>query len=366
MVSKPFWFSAPALALALACGPLSLRGQSPTYLYSPAGLEKKEGPAGDDYPFAVPVIRYQQIHDDLGKRALLEGMAFRRDGLRGTPMKAWSVEMEAWMATAKVRTRTMTTTFAANRGNDFTRVLPKSWIHFPDLPRPSAPPAPFAVLVPFKQAFPFKAEGSLLWEVAIHGNRQGTRSNLRIFNYLDAQAPTLAKGPHASFGRGCKSSLGKIPALDGWLRSDGFFRAALTGAPPLEAGITFFGRSDKKFFTYALPLDLTPMGAPGCKLLTDILSFAPFTTDPMGNGLVQAGKVPITAEMEGLTVLLQSLLLDKRANALGIVLSNGVKVTVPKGQGNTGVSRLYSLGDLKASQGLRDFGYGLVTRFRAR
>ncbi len=364
MVSKPLLF--PALALALAWLPAPLLCQTPHYIYSPSGLEKKEGPAGDDYPFAVPVIRYQQVHDDLTRRALLEGMAFRRDGLRTIPMKAWSVEMEAWMTTAKVQARTMTTTFAANRGNDFTQVLPRSWIHFPDLPRPSAPPAPFTAVVPFKQAFPFKAEGSLLWEVAIHGNKQGNLSNSRVFNYLDAQAPTLAKGPHTAFGKGCKSSQGKIPSLDGWLRSDGFFRAALTGAPAFEPGLAFFGRNDKKFFTYTLPLDLGPMGAPGCKLLTDILSFTPFTTDAMGNGLLQAGKVPITAEMEGRAILLQALLLDRGANALGVVLSNGVKIVAPKAQGNTGVSRLYSLGDLKASQGLRDFGYGLVTRFRAR
>ncbi len=364
---RPTSILPPILALAFSwCGWAPLPAQSPTYFYSPASLEKKEGPGGDDYPFAIPVIRYQQIHDDLGQKALIEGMAFRRDGLRRIPMKAWSVEMEAWMTTAKVRARTMTTSFAANRGNDFTRVLPKSWIHFPDLPLPSTPPAPFAVLVPFPQPFPFKATGSLLWEVAIHGNKQGARSNLKVFTYLDAQAPTLSKGAHTPFGKGCKGSLGRVPLLDGWLRSDGFFRAVLSGGSPFQRGLLLFGRSDKRFFTYSLPLDLGPMGAPGCKLLADILSLAPFSTDPMGAGRVQVGKVPITGEMEGMAFFLQALLLDAKANPLGAVFSNGVKVLVPRAQGNTGVSRLYSLGDLKASQGLRNLGYGLVTRFRAK
>ena len=364
MIPRPLLLA--ALVLNPLWGPAPSRAQSPSYFYSPAGLEKKEGPAGDDYPFAVPVIRYQQIHDDLKERALLEGMAFRRDGIRALSMKAWSAELEVWLTTAKVEARTMTTTFAANRGNDFTRVLPRSWVHFPDLPRPATPPAPFTAKVPFSQPFPFKAGGSLLWEVAVYGNKQGSNSNLKIFAFLDAQAPTLAKGPHASFGAGCKGSGGKDPLLDGWLRSDGFFRATLTAGPPGAPGFAIFGRSDKRFFTYKLPLDLGPMGAPGCRLLVDILSLGPLSTDGMGSALVQMGKVPITAEMEGLPLFLQALLVDAKANPLGVTLSNGVRVVVPRAQGNTGVSRLYSLGDLKASQGIRNLGYGLVTRFRAR
>ncbi len=344
----------------------SLRAQTPKFFVSPADLEKREGPGGDDYPFALPVIRYQQVHDDLTRRALLEELAFRRDGLRGTSMTSWSAEMEVWLSTSKVTARTLTTTFAANRGNDHTLVLPRSWIHFPDLPRPKTPPASFLARIPFKHPFPFRAAGSLLWEVAVHGNRQGNRSNLRVFSFLDAQAPVLAKGPHASFGKGCKGSKGQVPLLDAWLRNDGFFRAMLSGVLPYARGFLIFGKSDKTFFTYKLPLDLGPMGAPRCSLFTDVLSLHPVTAGGLGTALYQLGKVPITGEMEGLSILLQAVSLDARANPLGAVFSNAVRMTVPKVQGNTGVSRLYSLGDLKASQGIRDLGYGLVTRFRAK
>lgn len=354
--------AAACLLLAAAWAP----AQTASFRVSPAALAAKEGPTGDDYPFGVPLIRYQQIHDDVKERLFVDGLAFRRDGVRTTAMNRWSVELEAHMATARVAAQLMSNTFLSNRGADFTQVLGRTTVHFPDLPLPASPPAPFAVELPFGLAFPFKAQGSLLWEVAVFGNSQAGKNDIKVFNFLDCQAPTLVRGEAFDYGPGCAGSHGRVPVLEAWVRSDGFFRALLHDGPPLASGFTILGVSEQRWFTTKLPLDLGPIGAPGCALRCDVVVLWPLFVDGLGNGLNQLANVPLTAEMEGVPLFLQCMLADAPANPLGIALTQAVRLLVPPGRTGTGVSRLYSLGDLQASQGLRDLGYGLVARFAVR
>ena len=85
------------------------------------------------------------------------------------------------------------------------------------------------------------------------------------------------------------------------------------------------GNSRDRLGNVTLPLDLTPLGAPGCSLLTNLVTLLPvapvipYTVVPLG---------PETA-LRGLGPVFCQWLAGDTANALGIVVSNGVRIELP-------------------------------------
>jgi len=85
------------------------------------------------------------------------------------------------------------------------------------------------------------------------------------------------------------------------------------------------GLSDSTFGGSALPAPLP--GAPNCMALVSPDAFDATTTSAAGTATM-AIDVPNSASLIGLAVFHQWAMLDANANALGIVLSNGARVSV--------------------------------------
>ena len=356
-----------ALAALLGTLPGAAPAQAQSHLHSPAALATQEGPGGEDYPFGLPRIRYQQVHDDIATMAMIKALAFRRDGDRTTAMAAWSVDMELYLATAEKGSNEMALTFALNRRSDYARVIGRRWINFPALPPPASSPCPFAVDLPFDLAFPFRAKGGLLWEAVVHGNRQGTQVNRKVFTFLDAQVPVAVKGTSTPFGTGCRGSGGKVPTSSSWIRGDGFLRSVITNLPSQVGGVLVFGVSDTRFFIYDLPYPLAYLGAPGCALLTDQAIWLPFAADPFGQAVVQAAGLTVDKHTRNIPIFCQPICLDAKANAMGVTTGPGERLLMPPPMiPEKGIARLYSLEGEPAIKGTLNRGTGLVTRFETR
>lgn len=101
---------------------------------------------------------------------------------------------------------------------------------------------------------------------------------------------------------------------------------AVARLPVNAAALLLIGDSRDWFGTLPLPLDLTPLGAPGCSLLTNVVLALP-TVSPI-QGLTALALGPETA-LRGLAPLYFQWCVADPANALGLLFSNAIAVQVP-------------------------------------
>jgi hypothetical protein len=108
-----------------------------------------------------------------------------------------------------------------------------------------------------------------------------------------------------------------------WLGTTMSLRAAsLPGGPAALA----LGISRTSWGAIALPLDMTPFGAPGCSLQASADLVAGLT----GGGATRSLPlgIPLQPVLLGREFYAQAFVADPLANALGIVVSNGGRLLV--------------------------------------
>lgn len=130
-------------------------------------------------------------------------------------------------------------------------------------------------------------------------------------------------------GAGCQGSNGLIPqhTATGTPEIANSVTYRLTNAPNFAVCASMFGFDNVSWNGAPLPVDLAPVGAPGCKIRIDsVITDAAFTsltgtsqvTLPFANDPALIGRQLFT----------QYLVLDAAANALGITFSNAMRTTI--------------------------------------
>jgi hypothetical protein len=132
-----------------------------------------------------------------------------------------------------------------------------------------------------------------------------------------------------SQGPGCAGMAG-IPQLQLWRDQLPWlgepFVLRLLRLPPGQATLLWLGASDTAWGAVPLPLDLTPIGMPGCALrMSPDLVFPLFQWT--GEAALSVG-IPNDPVLRGNTFYAQGLAVDPRANALGLVVSDAGAATV--------------------------------------
>ncbi len=165
---------------------------------------------------------------------------------------------------------------------------------------------------------------------ADHHPPRGVNGNQANNNAASAGAAYVfvPSGPRATFstiGLGCKGSKTGVPALSNrQLPALGkSFMLDLANAPLATGGLLFFGFAPAS-------LDLGPIGAPGCTVHAQ-LPFLSWTvyTDWFGKWPNPTPfPLPIDPNLVGAVFYNQFLLLDRGANQLGLIVSNGGKATI--------------------------------------
>jgi hypothetical protein len=151
-------------------------------------------------------------------------------------------------------------------------------------------------------------------------------------------------------GAGCPTDFRVWSNREGRCTGGLFYTYGYTGLPGKRTPVVdVMGLSTVRMGPVPLPLDLTPFGAPGCKLYNDVLSSnavfsSPSATD--GYALSVWGPVPWTPALVGAAVYNQWFALDPSYNAAGLAASPSVMSVFGNGifLGPTDCLHLFSYG----------------------
>jgi hypothetical protein len=131
----------------------------------------------------------------------------------------------------------------------------------------------------------------------------------------------------APYGSGCPGSAG-VPLLTmhghPWIGVR--VQLDLTQLPATAPGSILLGSSDSMWLGVPLPADLGSIGMPGCWLRTGGETIV--SLQASGGAATFRFDVPVLVELVGNRFFVQGLAVDAAANALGVVVSNGVAMTV--------------------------------------
>ncbi|MBK8097465.1 MAG: hypothetical protein IPK26_10175 [Planctomycetes bacterium] len=133
--------------------------------------------------------------------------------------------------------------------------------------------------------------------------------------------------PFEPFGLGCDNATGRDAKL-GWagLPAPGrTFSITLRDAEPNSAGVIWLGLSETRWHV-PLPLDLGPMGAPGCSVLVSGDDPWIVTLDGVGKA-AHAFQVPAAPALAGLDLFSQAAHAST-VNALGLTVSDAMMIRV--------------------------------------
>ncbi len=157
--------------------------------------------------------------------------------------------------------------------------------------------------------------------------RLGTGSS----HYYQAPKSTIWKGPFANTAWAWRvvcagSSPNASPALDhtGWPTIGRFMLIDLLHAKPHTAAYLILGSSERRWGQTPLPFSLGALGAPNCSLLTDPMMLLPAVAPTNAAGTTSfLMRIPNSQSLAGVKFYNQWLVVDPKANALGLAFSNG-------------------------------------------
>jgi hypothetical protein len=155
-------------------------------------------------------------------------------------------------------------------------------------------------------------------------DRVKLRADLETGNYVITELHVGTSPPWEPFGAGCPGANG-MPLLDAITppARGSVFTLGVTNMPPTGGVfITALGFSTTNSPTLGpLPIDLAPLGAPGCILLADPAIYE-FQLQVNGTGQWSAN-IPNDAVFAGLFIANQAFVEEAGANAMGMTVTNG-------------------------------------------
>jgi hypothetical protein len=137
-----------------------------------------------------------------------------------------------------------------------------------------------------------------------------------------------------------------------------FYRMNISNAPPGGGLLLALGQSSWGFGGLPLPLDLGPLGAPGCKVYTDIWMPLAARADSAGRASLQF-PLPTGGGNPGIMVYSQAYALAPGLNALGLAASNG-SVTFTQSEAGLRMGMVVDATRAAATTGTVTGGQGII------
>ena len=344
----------PIVAAALLVGMLPAQ----TQLVLPPSHQLEAGTGSTNVPFGRSTpTRVQMAYDArlFSSGVEIEGLAFRLE--EGQLASSKMVELEIRISTLGKPVTWMQEDFSRNRGADEVVVLPRQMVTLPALDTAQVP-SPFHLELILEQSFVYDpAKGALVIEIIVFSQQPGS---FRLDSTFICDSPAETFGPP-----GCGPSGGPTLKVESVTQQVTWGRPLvlrITGAVPDTATVLFVGTRESGVWNgLELPAELGSIGAPGCFLSLNVSQSFSVAADATGSA--QYGLfVPSDPALQGSWLRFQGVAIDRSANALGIVSSQGTKVEIC---GWEAVSRVFASG-LSATTGLREIGVAPVLRLRLR
>jgi len=331
----------PALALA-AIVPAQT-------LVIPAGksLATSEGNSNSLTPGNPSVARVQFVYAKSvmgGSIRPIVGMRWRPDGLYSSyrPWPAFTaLNFSVWVGPHPGPLEMDRHSHAGNRGPAHTLVVNPRKLAYPATPKPATAPDKFTMDIKFDKPFVYPNQSGLVVEMA---RDDGAYKYYRWYmdahnDGANARAP---QGRSTVYGNGCPTTFtvtchrvavsGNTKNPEAPFPGQTFFTQGSCGQPAIPV-VGLLGASDKTYAGLPLPFSLTPLGAPGCNLYTDILLVTSCMsgTGATGDYKLGWGRIPFDQVLAGLDLYHQVAGISSSYNSLGAGFSNGLKVTLGPG-----------------------------------
>lgn len=294
-----------------------------------AGLGDRRGSATFWLPCGFPP-RFNQYLFKVPEAVplLTRSLAFRRhDDIQTPPTyPAFTVDLEIAMAHSPRHPEGPSYDLAANRGPDFTWVLPRQTIAFAATQQRSDGGYPFDYRIPLARPFAFAPGATGLIEFRVYATSacKSGQNNLRFEWY------SLHRPLGQSIGTSC-DGIGLFPSS----LMAGHFGWAIQ-FPPQNAGSAvdahahvFGGLRSDTWAGLQLPHGLDHLGAPGCSLYISFDWEWPSYWDTALRAIKYADlSLPNDPRLVGRTIYLQGVLFDRLANPLGFATTRAWAMTV--------------------------------------
>jgi hypothetical protein len=329
-----------------AC-PGSAPSEAPS-AYLPTSAPKQMGGSRSTFLLGTGVHRYQQLSD-----ASQLTSSFRADGIRfreASYGRAWPqhwIDLEMWLGESSTPAKGMSSSFASNRPTLRTQVLDRKRISLPSLLGSSNDPGAWPIRIPFDRPFVWSGTQSTIYlETVQSGHAGGSQFvDYGIDAWFDLAGNSVARVDSSDL----QSGTGFLQLGSGIVfelfeaRSQGALPQLSATTPPQiattnelvlrdavasSAALAFIGSSRNSWGAVPLPLPLQALGASGCTLLTGMeITLKPAATSPNGEARILYA-LPNGAALVGLGFHAQALVIDPRANALGLVFSGGLSLQI--------------------------------------
>ncbi|MEZ5987591.1 MAG: hypothetical protein R3F30_00390 [Planctomycetota bacterium] len=245
-------------------------------------------------------------------------VGLRRDGLKTTAFKAHRTRLSLRMSSDGVALPSICgdASFAALHGRDRVELVSGVDVDWKALARPAQPPASFDPVVKLGQPFVLLKGRNLCLDLEVAAPSGNRETN---YWYVDAQAKdrSSTQGSARSYGKGCPDgvALGGLPQpLDG---ESPLVIESRSGLAATSQCLFWLGVRKDAIGTLKLPLDLGPLGAPGCRVYVAPVDVRLLPTTKDGEARLTLPPPPPVAGLAGQTFYVQAFTRDVAANALG-------------------------------------------------
>jgi len=307
----------------------------------PGGFENKFGSSDSLYPFGG-IHRLQQVYAQASvpKTLITNGLFFRQDESKPTFTRDDWVEIEVKLGASINGPANMSTQFGNNPAGPLTTVFTNKVVKLPNLRPPNGSISEWRLSLPLDRTFVWNAAPGrwLLLETAVHRSSGGSAIPLWVDAHEDPNAlpgtRIVSLQPNATSGgirkglalvTGFSSPVGGVPRLThvGVPTIGKSYRVDLDQAPKSSAALLLYGLSADRWIGFRLPLDLGPLGAPGCFLQVsiDVSVGLPITAQGTLNVDIP---IPNAPELIQTNIFHQMLILDPKANRFGFTVSNAL------------------------------------------
>ncbi len=344
----PSPFRRPRVAVFGNACPGSSAAQVGASAVAPRAAQRVFGNTASIHGLGWKPHRLQQVFaaDAVPSTFFARALQFRQDDRTFfTAVRNYWARLEISLGLTRKSPLTIASSFRANRTDPMTVVLPSTRVNLPDFVAVNKSATNWNVRIPLARPFVYAAtaERNLLLDIVHVQNAAGNSS---AYYYVDAvldrttypvsrvfAATTTATRGFVGYGFG--AVVGFLEPLANAARPrlewSGEFVVGrpvslqVAQAPARTVGLIYLGFSDRRWGAFRLPLDLTKIGAPGCAILTGALVTAAVVTDGHGVGRLRSA-VPALPGLVGATVFYQGMLIDLKANQLGLTFTNGLRV----------------------------------------
>lgn len=301
----------------------------------PAAYATKMGEASQTFPHALHDVRYQQIllGSEAPRAETLNTLALRQDKFSQTSPQG-QTKLKILLGYSTKNHNTLTTSFAGNYDSGTPTQVFNGNVVLPQLSGTNQSPSKFKILIPFTRPFSYQpqANRNLLLEVVNTGGTNlnhsvdnasaaGVTTSVAIaFKATDATAAAVLKNYGAVVCFGTPAATGAIPILSnsGLPKIGATYSVDLAQAVENSAALLFLGASNTKWGALNLPFSLAPFGAGGCSIHASGDVIVGAATSAQGTASLPLS-VPLDNAFCGLKVYQQYVVVDTKANNLGVV-----------------------------------------------